>query len=126
MAATATIVADRQRRGGRAVGRRLETTFCAAARATIGSTAAPANDRLVGGGGDDVFLFASGDGADRLIGYETGEDFIVLSVDGVDSFDDLAITDFARGALVDLGGGDQLRLIGVDADDLSATDFAFV
>ncbi|MBX2855101.1 MAG: spondin domain-containing protein [Rhodobacteraceae bacterium] len=84
------------------------------------------NDRLIGGEGDDVFQFETGDGADRLIRYDTGEDFVVLSVDGVSSFDDLSITDFARGALVDFGGGDQLRFIGVDADELSASDFAFV
>ena len=84
------------------------------------------NDRLVGGAGDDVFVFETGDGADRLIGFDVEEDFIVLSVEGAASFDDLAITDFARGALVDFGGGDQLRFIGVDADELSASDFVFV
>lgn len=87
------------------------------------------DDRLVGGEGDDVILFAAGDGVDRIRDFESGEDFFVLSGFVATQTVDTLVAgaqDFSRGVLIDLGDGDQLRLIGVSQDEISADDFVFV
>ena len=80
-------------------------------------------DKMHGGVGRDLFRFGAGDGVDRIFDFEVGEDRIDLTTLAT-GFDALDIVDTANGARVnvaDLG----IRLIGVDADELSGADFLF-
>lgn len=76
-------------------------------------------DILFGGRGDDSFLFASGDGHD-IIGDFRGNDTLVLAVDGISSFEDLAAvaTDTRRGLELDFGSDGSIYLRRADLDDL--------
>jgi uncharacterized surface protein with fasciclin (FAS1) repeats len=47
------------------------------------------NDRLIGGKNADTFVFFDGDGHDRIIGFEQGEDVIDLSGTGFSSFEQI-------------------------------------
>ncbi len=71
----------------------------------------------------DTILYAAGDGADVVDGFETGVDEVHLTGAG-QSFDALDITYNADGtqALLDLGGGDQIIFTGLDGN-LTAADF---
>ena len=84
-------------------------------------------DVLTGGAGDDLFRFASGDGADVIADFADGEDRIDLrGHTGVGGFGDLKIGRSSSGdAVIDLGGGDQLTLTGVQVSLLDASDFLF-
>ena len=86
------------------------------------------NDLLAGGRGDDHFVYADGDGADRILDFGRGDDVLALAVDGVENFDDLAATanDTQRGLTFDFGGGDTVFLRGLDLADVDAGDFAFL
>ncbi|WP_206019892.1 DUF4214 domain-containing protein [Pseudomaricurvus alkylphenolicus] len=100
------------------------------------------NDTLVGGAGDDIltgdgdddrFVFTPGDGMDTITDFSAGEsssqaDKIDLS--GFGAFDDFTdVQDAAEqdgdDTVIDLGGGDQLTLLGVTATDLHENDFIF-
>jgi Ca2+-binding RTX toxin-like protein len=93
------------------------------------------NDTLVGGNGDDLFVFADNSGADTVVDFTTTGTVDTLQIargvngSGVSGFSDLrdAIADNVDGnAVIDLGGGNAITLIGVRSTDLSANDFAFV
>lgn len=86
------------------------------------------NDTLTGGGGDDRFTFAIGDGADRILGFQAGnqtEDRLDVSALGFTRFGDvLAIAaNGAEGVVLAFGGGTSVLLEGIQAGDLSADDF---
>lgn len=86
------------------------------------------NDVLFGQGGDDLFVFSTGDGEDKVIGFDrAGDDSVALSVAGIASFADVlgAATGFANRVELDFGGGDMLKLTGVTLADLTADDFSF-
>ena len=81
---------------------------------------------LTGGAGDDLFRFASGDGADTIADFADGEDRIDLSGHtGITSFSGLTITQSSGGVVIDLGGGDQITLSGATVSALDASDFLF-
>ncbi len=87
------------------------------------------NDRLNGGAGRDTFVFEPTDGKDIVTDFQLGTDRIEIEVDfdDIDNFDDLSIRNNANGdAVVSFGeDGQRVTLIGVDADQLSASDFRF-
>jgi len=88
------------------------------------------DDLLVGGPGDDLFWYRPGDGADRIAGFQGGAgpgDRIFIDNGGMppNDFGDLTIIQSGAGAAIDLGGGDQITLLGVDMSDLAADDFLF-
>ena len=85
------------------------------------------NDQVTGGAGADRFHQRSGDGADVLTDFESGVDQIDLSETGVYDFAQLLsqTTDQGGDAVIDLGGGDSLRLSGVTAASLQESDFVF-
>ena len=70
------------------------------------------DDSLFGGNGLDVFVFAAGDGHDRITRFEKGEDKIDLSAFGFADFADIAdhIDHLANGAKIDLDGQLSIRL----------------
>ena len=78
-------------------------------------------DKLFGGWGADTFVFAAGDGKDKIIGFEDGRDMIDLSAYGFSGYEDIADQvdkGFFR-TVIDLGGGDQIQILGgcVSQDD---------
>ncbi|MEM6374921.1 MAG: spondin domain-containing protein [Pseudomonadota bacterium] len=86
-------------------------------------------DILRGGGGDDRFVFSEGSDVDHVRGFDrNGDDSVVLSFSGVDSFDDILglAVDVRGGVELDFGSGDVLVLGGIDVADLSQDDFVFV
>lgn len=78
-------------------------------------------DKLIGGGGKDVFVFSER-GRDVIRDFKDGKDLI--EVKAADGIADLHIEDTARGALVGFEEA-QFLLIGIDAGDLTASDFIF-
>ena len=83
---------------------------------------------LDGGIGNDLFVFADGDGQDTIYGFVTGaqsDDVIDLSShSGANDFGDIVATQVGSDTLINLGA-DSITLIGVSADDLHASDFGF-
>lgn len=88
-------------------------------------TAGTGNDTLTGGLGSDVFVFATGDGTDRITDFRIGTDDIDLrGVAGLDSFADLAgqMTQSGRAVVIQLDGL-VITLDNVTTGALSAGDF---
>jgi Ca2+-binding RTX toxin-like protein len=90
------------------------------------------NDTLNGGaGGNDVFAFQAGFGDDTIVGFGTGgagQDKIDLTAFGLTAASigsSVLIGGAANAAITVLGGG-TIRLIGVAASSIDATDFRFV
>lgn len=83
-------------------------------------------DTLAGGAGRDTFVFATGDGIDRVIDFEKG-DRIDLSGTGIASFAALQplIASGPQGAELRLAPGDIITLEGVKASSLGDGDFLF-
>ncbi|NIA67456.1 endonuclease [Pelagibius litoralis] len=85
------------------------------------------DDTLEGGRDDDVFVFESGSGVDTINDFEPGDDLIRLDGFSIADFDDVldAAEDDGDDAVITLDedGGDEIRLIGVNKDDLSSDDF---
>ena len=89
------------------------------------------DDLLVGGRGDDLFVFADGGGADRILGFTAGA--------GTDDVIDLTGTSAVRdfGALqgitsqggsntvINFGDGYSITLSNTDAGNLHQDDFVF-
>lgn len=99
------------------------------------------NDRINGGGGNDtmtggmsgdVFIFSRKSGDDRITDFGDGADKLDISSLNVDGWSEIvhsdAIQEFGGGTLIDLGelgGNGSIYLQGVDASDLSGSDFIF-
>lgn len=87
-------------------------------------------DVLVGNGGDDVlyggegadsFVFASSEGDDIIKDFEVGRDVIDLrGVSGIESFDDLSITEGSNGITIDLTAYDGGKVL---VEGVSLADF---
>jgi serralysin len=83
------------------------------------------HDSLTGGSGNDTFYFAGRWGNDTITDFTDGQDVLDMSVSGLSSISQLAITDTAQGANVAFGG-DSILLEGVAASSLTASDFHFL
>lgn len=90
------------------------------------------DDVLTGGAGIDTFVFADGDGADRILDYNAGEDIVDLTgVAGVHAFGDLFLQQInSNTVLIDfdgVAGGDTLTLQKTTIAALNANqgDFLF-
>jgi len=91
-------------------------------------------DLLVGGLGADRYAFGSGDGNDTVLGFSRAEgDVIAVAADvngtGVASAADLLAllsSDAAGNAVLDLGAGNTVILMGVPPLSLTAADFLVV
>jgi Ca2+-binding RTX toxin-like protein len=85
------------------------------------------DDLLFGGPGADVFVFADGDGTDRIADFGDGDRIDLRGVWGISSFDDLqdgAATDTAEGLRIDTGNG-VIFVIDQSLANLDLTDFLF-
>ena len=92
-------------------------------------TGGEGGDYLIGGSGDDSFFFGTGDGRDTIKDFNrSGDDTLVLSVEGINSFEDVldAANDRNSGTAINFGGGDRILLGGVEVADLNENDFFFV
>ncbi len=89
------------------------------------------NDGLTGGSGLDTFIYATGDGADRIFDFAAGVgagDVLDLSTGAAfDTFEEVlaATSDVNGAAVIDFGNGDSIELVGVAKADLDADDFTF-
>ncbi|MCW9001925.1 MAG: hypothetical protein OQJ87_04325 [Rhodospirillales bacterium] len=89
-------------------------------------------DTMTGGDGNDTFVVRRMSGADTITDFATSgsgaafADKIAITGFGLSDFSALSISDTIDGnALINLGGGDTLTLIGVQTVDLQAADFLF-
>jgi Ca2+-binding RTX toxin-like protein len=94
---------------------------------TTGSTldGGSGNDTLIAGAGSDSIVFQSGYASDTVSQFDTAADIVELTGLSVTSFAELLalITDDATGAILDLGAGDQLQLLGVSKSSLTTNNF---
>lgn len=89
----------------------------------LGSTG---NDDLFGNAGSDIYQFAAGHGTlDRIYDFEDGIDQVAFEVSVINDIDDLALTDVFAGVDVNYGTG-TIRILGVNAIDLTNADFVFL
>lgn len=82
-------------------------------------------DVVYGGAGDDIFVIGLEQGKvrDTVKDFRAGEDKIDLGAFGFSDFSDLRFTNKGSYTLLDLGGGQELRLIGVTPGQMYAEDF---
>jgi Ca2+-binding RTX toxin-like protein len=88
----------------------------------------PGNDTLLGGNGDDLFVFNLGDGAETITDFSEGPgpgDVIDLVGFSFTDVSELSISDAGIDLLIDLGGGDSIRLVGKAGATLDNDDFDF-
>ena len=86
------------------------------------------DDTLTGAGGNDEFVFAQPIGNDQVYNFNAASDQIDLIGFGLSGYSALqpSIADNASGnAVVTLGQGETITLVGVNASQLSASDFVF-
>ena len=82
------------------------------------------NDTLSGGSGHDVFVFAGGGGQDVVLDFHPGSDLLQIAqnINGlsVTSASDLAdhISSVNGNTVIDLGNGDSVTLVGVNAQQV--------
>jgi Ca2+-binding RTX toxin-like protein len=83
------------------------------------------NDSLTGGTGADTFVFRDGDGADTITDF-IGTDIIDLAAHaGAVDFASLTLTNQGTDVVVQIDADDSVRLIGLQAAQLTAADFNF-
>ena len=83
------------------------------------------DDVMTGAGGADTFVFGTDHGNDTITDFADGTDIIDLSaVAGATSFEALTITTEGNDAVIETGQG-TIRLEGVAANDLDASNFEF-
>jgi Ca2+-binding RTX toxin-like protein len=95
-------------------------------------TGGAGSDILIGGSGDDTFVFERGGGQDTILdflhGPKNGDVVDLRSFTEINSFEELSSLigrNWAGHAMIDLGGGDSITLVGVRPGQLSADDFLF-
>ena len=73
------------------------------------------NDTISGGGGADTFHTFSGAGVDRVLDFHIAEGDRVQ----VDAGTTYTVTQVGADAVIDMGGGDQMILVGVQVSSLT-------
>ncbi len=84
------------------------------------------NDTLRGNGGQDTFAFAAGSNQDRILGFSTSQDRLDISsiFDNAQQFLGSGnVLQQQNDTLINLGNGDSVTLVGVQANQLSASNF---
>lgn len=82
-------------------------------------------DLISGGGGNDQFVFEDNMGRDRITDFDAEggagfQDIIQASFASVEE-----VRQSGKNTVIDFGDGDQFVLLGVDADQIDKSDFAF-
>lgn len=94
-------------------------------------TGGTGNDSLIGGYNADIFNFADGFGQDVIADFEALNPFERIDLSAVSAITDLAdllenhLEQIGENAIIDAGGDTTITLIGIDMNDLDATDFIF-
>src|SRR5262249_19284850 len=87
------------------------------------------DDHLTGSNGPNLFVFAQPIGHDTVYSFDAGEDQIdLIGYAGFTSFNDVQrhlAEDSAHNAVITLGAGQSIALIGVAAASLTASNFVF-
>lgn len=86
------------------------------------------NDTLIGGDGADTFVFAANDGEDFVTDFSVAQGDHISIASGTNGITTTAqalahVHDVGGNAVVDLGGGNYVMLMGVTTASLHATDF---
>lgn len=82
-------------------------------------------DQLTGGIGKDQFVYRSRNGLDRILDFTRGRDKIDLTSFNFDDFADFTGSVSLNRNSINFGSGDILRLVGLNASSLAASDFLF-
>lgn len=82
------------------------------------------NDTYTGNGGFDYFLHDNTFGADTITDFTQGDDVMIIRTAGVASMANIVITQDGADALLTMGAN-SIRLTGVTAANLMASDFIF-
>ena len=86
-------------------------------------TGGDGNDVMTGGEGTDRFIFDAGWGNDTIIDFADGSEKLDLrGIAGIDELSDLTITDVSGGVQIAFRGN-TIKLDGLQASDISRTDF---
>lgn len=94
-------------------------------------TGGAGNDILHGGSEDDLFVFAEGQGADRIGDFTAGAGSVdrldLQAVTAVSNLTELlgVATQAGADTVIDFGNGGTITLIGVDRSTLHVDDFVF-
>ncbi len=80
------------------------------------------DDTLTGGQGVDVFVFAAGDGNDRITDFTLGSDLLQVEATG---FETLTITQIGTDVRIDYSESDSVVLANLDVSLVNADMFAF-
>ncbi len=87
------------------------------------------DDTLTGSGADDLFVFTQPIGNDRIFNFNPASDRIdLIGFSGIASFADLQAkmaNDANGNAVLTLGSGETITLVGIDAASLGAANFLF-
>ena len=89
------------------------------------------SDTLFGGAGDDTFVFTGGGGQDVVMDFKPGDDVLQIArnINGLDisNASDVAarVLDVGGNAVIDLGNGDTVTLMNVNAQDVHNNPNAF-
>ena len=89
------------------------------------------NDQLAGGGGGDVFVFTGAGGQDVILDFAKGQDIVQIAPgingEAIYSAADVAshVADSPHGAVVTLGAGDTITLVGHTAAEIQANPDQF-
>lgn len=86
------------------------------------------NDTLIGGNGADYFVFAASEGEDFVVDFSLAQGDKIFITSGTNGITTSAMAfsyvhDVGGNAVVDLGGGNNVMLMGVTTASLHATDF---
>ena len=89
------------------------------------------NDTLTGAGGADSFIFVASGGVDTIVDFnkfESDKLYLQSNLNGSGIFSSAqalahAFNNVSGNAVVDLGGGNSVTLLGVNAASLAASDF---
>ena len=84
------------------------------------------NDSLFGQQGGDEFLFGPDSGRDTIFDFDPGQDSITLQGLNFNDVGEVLAASSERfgNTFIDLGDGNQIRLVGVDKDDLDGTNIS--
>lgn len=82
-------------------------------------------DTYNGGLGSDTFVFGVDGDRDRIKDFEDGQDTIDISAFAVANSAELTMTQVGLNVLIDLGGGDVIRVDNTMVEQLSDADFIF-
>lgn len=101
--------------------------FIVSGQTTDSVSTGSGSDIVIFGSSRDILDYGTGDEADWIVGFSTGQDVIDVSDTAVDDFVDLQSIMEQQGedVIIDFGSGDIITLANTDIGSLSSDDFVF-